>query len=151
MGVVASEGLAWFGVGGYWLVRLLGTSLAGASPPLREAWWQWTVPPIIVVVTAALLMTSAPLLVRFNLSQNAMDQLARDAEAGSETPSTDRVGLFPVRRIQRFDGGMRFVVNECMVDMCGFAYSSKGSPPNLGGEDSYYHLEGRWFLWKESW
>lgn len=62
-----------------------------------------------------------------------------------------RVGLFPVRSVESFGGGVRFLVNECMVDMCGFAYSSEGRPPNLGGEDSYYHLEGGWFLWEESW
>ncbi|MEA2460152.1 MAG: hypothetical protein QOH90_329, partial [Actinomycetota bacterium] len=23
--------------------------------------------------------------------------------------------------------------------------------PNIGGEDRYYHLEGPWYLWEESW
>lgn len=151
MGAFASLVLAWFAIGGYWVVRLVTALFAGGSKPARQEWWRWVVPPIVVVITAALLVTSAPLLIRFNLSQNAMDQLVRDAETGSETRRTDRVGLFFVRSIESFEGGVRFLVNECMVDMCGFAYSSKGTPPNLSGEDSYYHLEGNWFLWEESW
>lgn len=151
MGILASLVLAWFAVGPFWLARLLLASFAGGFHSLREAWVRWSVPPLIVVITAALLMTSAPLLMRFNLSQDAMDQLARDAQAGPEAPNIDRVGLFPAQEVETFDGGVRFLVDECMVDMCGFAYSSKGRPPNLSGEDSYYHLEGRWYLWEESW
>jgi hypothetical protein len=151
MGVFASMTLAWLGVGGYWLIRLVVASLAGGFRPVRDAWGRWVAPVIVVAVTAGLLVTSAPLLLRFNLSQREMDQLARDADGTSQRLKVDRIGFFPVRRVERFEGGVRFVVNECMVDMCGFAYSSRGRPPNLGGEDSYYHLEGNWFLWEESW
>lgn len=151
MGAFALLVLAWFGAGGYWLLRLVAALVAGGATPLRQAWRRWIVPPIVVMITVGLLMTSAPLLVRFNLSQNEMDQLARASESGVEILDVGRVGLFTVRSVESFDGGVRFLVNECMVDMCGFAYSSEGRPPNLGGEDSYYHLEGGWFLWEKSW
>ena len=151
MGAFAILVLAWFATGGFWLVRLVTALVAGGPAPLRPAWRRWIIPPIVVVITAGLLMTSAPLLVRFNLSQSEMDQLARARQSEVEILDVGRVGLFPVRSVESFDGGVRFLVNECMVDMCGFAYSSEGRPPNLGGEDSYYHLEGGWFLWEESW
>lgn len=151
MGTFALLALGWFATGGYWLVRLVTSLGAGGSTPFRQAWRRWIVPPIVVLITAGLLLTSAPLLVRFNLSQSEMDQLARASQSGVEMLDVRRVGLFPVRNVESFDGGVRFLVNECMVDMCGFAYSSEGRPPNLGGEDSYYHLEGGWFLWEESW
>ena len=151
MGVFASMVLTWFAIGGYWLARLIFAALAGGFPRLRAAWVRWTAPAAVVVLTAGLLVTSAPLLVRFNLSQGEMDQLARASQSDIQLLDVGRVGLYTVRSVETFDGGVRFLVNECMVDMCGFAYSSEGRPPNLGGEDSYYHLEGNWYLWEESW
>lgn len=151
MGVVASMALAWFAMGGYLLLRLIVAVAAGGLQTVRGAWKRWTASVAIVVATIGLLFTSAPLLVRFNLSQAEMDQVAREALATSEPFEVERVGLFPVQRVERFDGGVRLVVNECMVDLCGFAFSSEGKPPNLGGEDTYHHLDGNWFLWEESW
>lgn len=54
--------------------------------------------------------------------------------------------------MEPFKGGMRFIVPGAgFIDEVGFARSAKGEPPNLGGEDIYTHLDGRWYLWEESW
>lgn len=151
MGTYASLALGWFTVGSYWFVRLVVCSAIGELRPVLDAWRHWAAPLAVALVTAALLATSVPLLVRFNLSQGEMNQLARDAASGVVVEGTDSVGLFPIKRVETFQGGVRFIVNECMADTCGFAYSPKGPPPNLGGEDSYLHLEGSWYLWEESW
>jgi hypothetical protein len=151
MDTYASLVLAWLTVGSYWFVRLLVCSAIGKLRPILDAWRRWAAPLAVALVTAALLATSVPLLVRFNLSQGEMDQLAHNAVSGVGVKGTDSVGLFPIERVETFQGGVRFIVNDCMADTCGFAYSPERRPPNLGGEDSYLYLEGGWYLWEESW
>jgi hypothetical protein len=80
-----------------------------------------------------------------------MNDLAQEVMSQPSTSTPDRVGLFPITRVERFKGGMRFIVGEGgFLDEGGFAYSPKGMPPRLG-EDHYSHLEGPWYIWVESW
>lgn len=144
--------LAWLALGAYWVIRLIGAAFAGGLGSIRSQWIWWVAPAVLVVITASLLVTSAPLLVRFNMSQSSMERFAQEVIGSSRVPKPDRVGLFPVTRVQRFEGGMRFLVKGGgFLDPSGFAYSPDGRPPNLGGEDNYVHLEGPWYLWEESW
>lgn len=152
MGLFVILMLGWFALGGYWLLRVIAALSAGGFQRVRSQWLWWALPPAVVAVTAGLLVLSVPLLLRFNLSQTSMDGFAREVIGGSSVPRPDRVGLFPVGRVQRFNGGMRFLVKGGgFLDPSGFAYSPEGRPPNIGGEDNYVHLEGPWYLWEESW
>ena len=152
MGVFVFLMLGWMAIGALWLLRLLAALIAGGFGRVSGVWQWWVTPVVIVLATAGLLVTSAPLLVRFELSQGAMEELAREATANGALPRPDRVGLFPVERVTRFQGGMRFLVKGAgFLDPGGFAFSPDGRPPNLGGEDHYFHLEGPWYVWQESW
>lgn len=144
--------LAWLVLGAYWLIRLVGAAFADGVGSIRSQWIWWVVPAAVVVLTASLLVTSAPLLVRFNLSQGSMERFALAVIGSSRVSKPSRVGLYPVARVQRFEGGMRFLIRGSgFLDPSGFAYSPEDRPPNLGGEDNYVHLEGPWYLWEESW
>ena len=152
MGLFVVLSGVWQCLGAYWLFRIVVVLLTAGKGTVRASWVWWVAPAFVVAVTAALLWTSSPLHLRFNLSQRAMDEFALEATSDSEKPRPDRVGLFPVGRVQRFDGGMRFIVRGAgLIDKYGFAYTPEGRPPNLGGEDNYLHLEGPWYVWEESW
>jgi hypothetical protein len=101
---------AWAALGGYWFLRLVGALLAGGAPSVVSRWARWVAVPAIVVVTASLVVTSAPLRARVALSMASMNELARAAMQTPGADHPDRVGLFPVKRVDTFDGGMRFLV-----------------------------------------
>jgi hypothetical protein len=42
------------------------------------------------------------------------------------------------------------VVATFYVEPTGFAYSPNGDPAAVGGEDVYEHLDGPWYVWRES-
>lgn len=139
----------WMVLGLYWLFRVAAAPLAGGS--LREGWGWWFAAPAIVVVTAGLLLSSAPLRLRIALSMDDMNRFATSVMQDPSGPHPNRVGSFPIGRVEDFDGGMRFLVRGTgFLDPFGFAYSPAGKPPRLG-EDSYWHLDGPWYLWEESW
>ncbi len=151
MGTYASMALTGLAIGCYWFIRLLICSGLGGLRKILDAWPRWVAPPVVALVAAGLVATSVPFLVRFNLSRDDMDQLVREAGSGASVEGADRVGLFPVKRVETFEDGIRFIVNDCMSDTCGFAYTATGRPPNLGGEDTYHHIDGGWFVWEQSW
>lgn len=155
--------VGWAGLGGYWVLRLIGALLAGRRSEVLHRWIRWLLPPVIVLVTAGLVITWVPLRARMGMSMGAMNELARLAmrSPGAEFP--DSAGLFPVKRVEVFDGGMRFLVTgegagddlfpalrSYSLDTYGFAYSPSGRPPRIG-EDSYLHIDGPWYLWEQSW
>ena len=141
--------VGWYALGGFWLARLIGGLVAGGWQVVRSSWKWWASPALLVIVTSAAVVTHAPLMLRFNLSRDAMDAFAVQVMEGDD-PDPSRVGWFPVKRVETFPGGMRFITGDCMVDKCGFAYSPQGRPPRIT-EDSYFRLDGPWYLWDESW
>ena len=145
-------GLGWSCLGAYWLFRLVGALWVDGFQPVLSKWRWWVLPPIAALVTATLLVTDAPFRARFALSRSAMNSVAQEMVRDPTPPYPGRVGLYPVRRVEAFDEGMRFLVTGAgFVDPAGFAYSPQGEPPNIGGEDRYWHLEGPWYQWEESW
>ena len=139
----------WISLGVYWIFRLVATPVAGGS--LRQGWGWWLVSPVIVFVTAGLLFTSAPLRLRIALSWDDMNRFAESVIQDPSGAHPDRVGSFPVGRVEDIEGGMRFLVRGTgFLDPYGFAYSPEGKPPRIG-EDTYWHLRGPWYLWEESW
>ena len=151
MGRFISLMFAWFALGGYWFLRFAALLVTGGFRGFASHVGWWVTPPVIVIATGALIVFSVPQLARFNLSQGAMESFAEEVMKGPVTSHPDRVGLYSIKRVDRFKGGMRFLVRGAgFLDDSGFAFSPSGKPPNLG-EDLYYHLEGPWYLWEESW
>ena len=135
--------LLWLGRFAYLLGRRrLGKAQIGA----------WLALPVIVVAAAIAVSLDAPARARFELSRPAMDRAARDVLAGRRDPSKiHRIGLWEVDRAERVGPSFRFLVKESgLFDSIGFAYSTRGEPPYVG-EDSYWHVEGPWYVWQESW
>jgi hypothetical protein len=108
---------------------------------------------VVVTLTAAGVILDVPLRARFAASRPALEALAAELSApdASSTRPDRAVGLFDAERIERIDGGFRFLVRDSgFLDPVGFAYSMDGQPPVIG-EDSYAPFEGLWWIWVESW
>jgi hypothetical protein len=150
LGRFVELGAAWLILGTYWTVRLVAAVIAGGVARLSHSWMRWTIPATAALISAALVASSAPLLLRFNLSQAALESLADEVMWRRETQRHVNARFYNVRRAEAIDHGARFLLNDCFLDRCGFAYSPKG-PPEKIGEDSYHHLEGAWYVWEESW
>lgn len=140
---------AWAIVCVAWLVR------AGVAVLLvrrRVISWRWAMTPIAAVVAVLVVTTDASFEVRYRLSRPAMDDVATDVVGGQRQATTiSRIGLWRVERVERIQGGMRFLVRGTgFLDPYGFAFSPTGRPPAIG-EDFYEHLDGPWYVWRESW
>lgn len=133
-----------------WIGRF-GFVLARRQPTTREI-AAWLALPVLVVATAAAVLADAPFKARYELSRPAMDRAAQSVLAGHRDPAAiEQIGLWEVDRAEKVPGGFRFLVKETgFLDPVGFAYSPHGAPPYIG-EDSYWHLEGAWYVWEESW
>ncbi|MCK6445598.1 MAG: hypothetical protein L6Q99_04335 [Planctomycetes bacterium] len=146
----------------WFVVVLLGLVQARLDGRWRDTWREqrvrWCVPPVLVVGLVVVAWFGVPLRVRFELSRSELDALAEharheralvDAELEAWQPGEVHfVGTYPVTRIETFDGGVRFLVARAgFVDAFGFAYSERGVPPNLSG-DEYERLAGEWYVWR---
>jgi hypothetical protein len=62
----------------------------------------------------------------------------------------NRIGLLPIERVERYAGGVRFVVAGAggFLDRAGYAYSTAGPPPGTL-RDRYAPLSGHWWYWNE--
>ncbi|HYZ78179.1 MAG TPA: hypothetical protein VE596_12480 [Gaiellaceae bacterium] len=143
--------VAWLLVLTVWLVSigaraLVRRSLFALGPP------DFVVPALVPLV-GALLYIHVPLHVHYRLSRPAMNSAAKRVVAHpEEARSIRRIGLWPTSRVEKIPGGMRFLVSGSgFLDATGFAYSPKGEPASVGGEDAYEHLDGPWYVWRESW
>jgi hypothetical protein len=147
---------AWFMLGLIWVILgLLLVQDAGIRAALRNGWLVGIA--VLVLATAAAVRTDLPLRARFELSRGSLEAVAAKSiePVASSAPAgqPDRwIGLFDAERIERFDGGFRFLVKGTgFLDPVGLAYSPFAPPPNLGGEDFYEPFSGPWWIWVESW
>lgn len=142
----------WIVLGLTWLfqaVRLWRRSGLGAAA--RNGWLIGTA--AMVLATAAAMSADLPLRLRFEASSPAMAAIAAEmtAPTAPETLPDRWIGLYDAERIERVDGGFRFLVKGAgFVDPVGFAYSPTGQPPIIG-EDRYERFVGPWWFWVESW
>jgi hypothetical protein len=145
--------VVWLAVGGFWIVMAdIVARRVGWRRVLRDGMLLGTA--VIVLATALAVVVDIPLRVRLAASQPAIDALSAEfAAPGAPMTLPDRwIGLFDAERIERFEGGYRFLVKWTgFLDPGGFAYSPDGTPPNLGGEDWYGRLDAEWWIWIESW
>lgn len=143
----------WGGLAAYWALGLPAAIIERHALPSKSAWSHWLVLPAIAAVTVAFWYSSVPLNARFVVSRPAMNDLAAELLASPDrtTAPNQRLGLYWAKDIEQVRGTVRFhVASSGFGNNAGFAYSPAGAPPQLG-EDSYWHLEGPWYLWEESW
>ena len=92
-------------------------------------------------------------VVRFRLSQPALENFAEHPTLDHDRSTIQWVGLFPLREVDVAGSAVRMIVSEChLFDDCGFVYSPAGEPPILG-EDSYSEIPFAkgWYYWHRSW
>jgi hypothetical protein len=148
--LVLASAAAWLLVLASWLVSI------GARAVVRRSLFVLGpsdfVVPALVPLLGVLLAFHVPLHVRYRLSRPAMNSAARRVVAHpEEARSIRRIGLWPTSRVEKIPGGMRFLVSGSgLVDPTGFAYSPNGEPAAVGSEDVYAHLDGPWYVWRES-
>lgn len=150
--------LAYFGLavlGFVWLMRLVLAIAAAVyyRHALARA-WRWALVPVAIAVVIVLVRARVPLRLRFELSHGALDRLAAGVVSGTVDPNDvvgHWVGTYPVERVERLPGGMRFIVRDTgFLYAGGFAYSP-GQAPTVVGEDRYHHIAGPWYEWLECW
>lgn len=143
-----------------WLLRLvIATVLRWRTPPAERgplAWRPWLYAPVVVVATGVLLLTQAPLRLRFAASRGALDRFAETVMRESrETPGAPlrarhqptSVGLFEVTDVERTPHGMRFIVpGTGFLDRGGFAYEHEGTGRD-DGPGRTEPLDGPWFVY----
>ncbi len=140
----------WLLLAGYYLLRLAIAAIARRS--LRLSYRRgWLVIPVLAAAALILVRTDAPFQARFRLSRGAMDAAAQRVLAKpKQAARIERIGLWPTGTVERFQGGMRFLVDGSgSPDRFGFAYSPSARPPTIGGKDGYSHLDGPWYIWVE--
>jgi len=95
----------------------------------------------------------ASFIVRFKLSQQALENFAEHPTLDHDPSTFQWVGLFPLREVEVIGSAVRMIVSECNVlDDCGFVFSPDGEPPILG-EDYYTKIPFAkgWYHWHRSW
>ena len=95
----------------------------------------------------------ASFIVRFKLSQQALENFAEHPTLDHDPSTFQWVGLFPLREVEVTGSTVRMIVTQCNVlDDCGFVFSPDGEPPILG-EDYYTKIPFAkgWYHWHRSW
>lgn len=139
----------------WWLTRLIiwaiGHLMHGfVHQPGRNA-IRWLITPGILATMIGCLALNVPLYMTFFVSLPFMNRTAAQVLTPAKPPlSISWIGVYPVERVEAFQGGMRFLVaGTGFMDSGGFAYSPNGPPPRIG-EDYYHHLWGGRYQWRES-
>jgi hypothetical protein len=148
----------WLGLAGVWSVRFL-MALRETRARMRAAHWaRWLAIPLALGLVFALTRTDILIKGRFDLSRNALDEMARDIEAGGPL-QRGWVGLYDVGTAERTDNGFWFVIDDSGLGRWGLAYSPGGTPKqsdeNFGDGlwtgASFEHLDGPWWTFQQAW
>jgi hypothetical protein len=145
--------VCWGGLAAFWVIGLPATIIWRRALPAKGTWRHWLVIPALAATVVGFWFSSAPLYARFLVSRLVMNDLGAEvlASPGRAAPPNQRLGLYWAKDIERVRGAVRFhVASSGFGNSVGFAYSPAGEPPQLG-EDTYWHLEGPWYVWEESW
>jgi hypothetical protein len=133
--VFAGGGLA-LGLG--WIV---GTSI---GPDLLRR-FAWLSVPASGLLGCTLLLTGWGMALRLALCEDDLRARAESALAAWAPESTpSQVGLFEVKQIWTYNGGVYLVTGSCWMDENGIAYFPSGAPP-AQSKTSYRRLFGPWY------
>lgn len=116
----------------------------------------WSFEPIAFLLVAAFAYSGSLLLARLYLSAPALERYALDVNAGKVDLNFEFshplrwVGLYSISVTETLpSGGARFITSgDGLFDKAGFAYSPNGEPP-ARVKNSYTHLYGPWWQWKQ--
>jgi hypothetical protein len=116
----------------------------------------WGYEPLILLIFLALAYSGTLMKVRFHVSYAALNQYANDVNAGKIDMNFDF--YHPVRQIGLYSTSMtdqlpnkavRFVTSgDGLFTNAGFAYFPETTPP-VKDKNSYAHIDGFWWLWKQ--
>ena len=109
---------------------------------------------VCLLLSAAAIARGLPLRAALYWSRPAMDRLAADAAASTDTYLDDRrVGVFYARRIKQLPDrvGVRFTVEESKrAYRSGFIYLPNTDPKKVGWRNrSYRYIGDHWWAWRE--
>lgn len=137
----------WLVVGVVLVVRVL--TLLARAPVRREPLALWTGALTVALLVFAAGVWDVSLRARFELSENAMNEVAREVIRGERDPETiERIGLWNVDNVRRVAGGMRFTVrNAGFNSPTGFAYQADGRPL-YDGVGGYRYYRAGWYIWE---
>jgi hypothetical protein len=147
----------WLGLAGVWSVRFL-MALRETSAKMRAAdWARWLAIPLALGLVFALTRTDILIQGRFDLSRGALDEMARDIEAGGSL-QRGWVGLYDVGMAERTDNGFWFEIDDSGLGRWGLAYSPDGEPKEseetytgLWTGATFEHLHGPWWTFQQEW
>src|SRR5262245_15178356 len=101
--------------------------------------------PLMFLFTHSQSVANPLFRLRFLLSRPALDRAAEAARTRGSLATPAWIGLFPVRRVDVYDGEVRFMSDGCgLIDECGLLHRP-GARPAGRGKTSVQHLDGPWY------
>lgn len=118
----------------------------------------WRLEPVAFILIAALAYSDALMCARLYASSAALEGYVNDVRSGRIVMSFEfenghparSVGLYSIYLTEKIPNeGVQFLTSrDGLFDRAGFAYYSSGEPPHRG-KNSYTHIYGPWWKWKE--
>jgi Na+-transporting methylmalonyl-CoA/oxaloacetate decarboxylase gamma subunit len=116
----------------------------------------WSYEPLLMLTFLALAYTGTRKQARFHMSYAALNQYAKDVNDGKVDMNFDfyhpvrQIGLYSTTMTDQLPNkGVRFVTSgEGLFTKAGFAYFPETGPP-VKDKNSYRHIDGSWWLWKQ--
>jgi hypothetical protein len=143
-----------------WLIRCLREFRRRRQQPdgLTRSRRHCLIEPLVLVACLAGSHLGWFAQLRFSLSESALMTYAAEVRRGAIRRDDEfhhsprRVGLYTVTMTDLLpDGTVRLITSSHnLLDRAGFAHSPSQPPPKRG-EDTYTHLRGHWWVWRESW
>lgn len=137
-----------------WLVRLFIFWRKCQKARLRP----WLVEVATMILPLLLAYSGVFSAVRFTLSKPSLTNYVADVRAGKVNLNFEfshparQIGLYSITITELLpDGTVRIITSsDGLLNSAGFA-NSPHSPPLRQGEDSYKHIQQRWWYWYQSW
>lgn len=129
-----------------WIWAAIGWVGSLAIKPLRRP-LLLIVPPLLCALCVVSSATQAPIRVALSLSESALHERSQALMEGEEwTDSNERIGLFSVSSMRRWQGVTEFTVGSGgFLITCGLAHSP-GGPSKIMDATSIEHLSGDWYV-----
>jgi hypothetical protein len=116
----------------------------------------WSYEPLLMLTFLALAYTGTLKQARFHMSYAALNQYAKDVNDGKVDMNFDfyhpirQIGLYSTPMTDQLpNNGVRFVTSsDGLFSKAGFAYFPETAPP-VKDKNSYRHIDGSWWLWKQ--
>jgi hypothetical protein len=116
----------------------------------------WSFEPLLMLAFLALAYTGTLKQARFHMSYAELNQYAKDVNDGKVDMNFDfyhprrQIGLYSTTMTDKLPNkGVRFLTSgEGLFTQAGFAFFPETAPP-VKDKNSYTHIDGFWWLWKQ--